>query len=271
MTFLTTNGKLTDDRYSSFWKKINKRGWFVILSLSLMLIFLIAQEYNNQNLSENNNLTIKEERKKQDSIITVGINSGVKSSNRKLFSDLSTAFAEQGLKIDTLKKTIVKLEDIKPNTTNNYSQNDPVVRINSDGVFYKEKRNGIDIYGLKIMSVDAGSTNHKILCYLLSEFSDGQYDLSRMNVFPQSLKIPKDRNWECSFRNDVKADGNRIYIYLKGSYTTLDSVKTYQVDDLYFYDKKDNKCSMLLNAKRNEILKIIQRVPENVLKTNEGS
>jgi hypothetical protein len=270
LTFLTTNGKLTDDRYSKLWERINKRGKAVIITLIIMLFLLTAQEFNNQNISDNNTFSIKKERRKQDSIITTGIKLGVESNSKKLYQDLSTAFAKEGLKIDTLKKTITKLESLKP-TVNNYSQNDPVLRINKEGVSLKEKKNNIDKYGLKITSSDAGSTNHKILCYLLSEFADKTYDLSKINLFPENLKIPKNGNWETSFNDNIKADGENIYIYLKGTYTTLDGTKKYNIDDLYCYNKLDKTCMTLLNSKRNQILKIIQRVPENVLKTSEGN
>ncbi len=121
LTFLTTKGGLTDNRFTNIWKKLTYRGWIVICILFLMLILLIAQEYNNQNINKRNVLILKKERDQKDSIITERVKGGVDLNRKKLFEDLSKAFAKQELRIDTVKKTLQILRDSVKTTVNNYS------------------------------------------------------------------------------------------------------------------------------------------------------
>ena len=85
-----------------------------------MIWTLTAQEFNTQNSNDNKDLLLKKEIIFRDSLITVGIRSGVDSSSNRLFKNLSKAFADQNLKIDTLQNTIYIIKDsIKTSITNN--------------------------------------------------------------------------------------------------------------------------------------------------------
>lgn len=92
-----------------------------------------------------------------------------------------------------------------------------------------------------------------------------------MNFFPKALKIPKNAVWESGWgnKNTGKVIKN-IYLYLVGTYTSLDASKSLNVDDLYHYDANSKKTSTLLNKERDRVLTIIKSVPEkNLINDNE--
>jgi hypothetical protein len=239
LTFLTTKGGLTDNRNNNPWKRMTKRGKRVIFVLFLMLLLLVSQEYNNQNLRKKNQTEMTDERVQRDSLIADGI-----------------------------KRGIVKVirDSIRSNVVNNYSLGDPVLII--ENIFLKNKNTKSGEYGLTFKSADEGSTNFNILSYLLTG-KNGEYDLSKLNFFPRGLKLPKNAAWTMYFGSASSPIADTIYIYLKGSYTKLDGSKLYKIDDLYFYNLLENKVSILPNSKRDSIIRIIKKVPENKLVLKE--
>jgi hypothetical protein len=265
LTFLTTKGGLTDNRFIKPWEKLTQRGKIVFFILFMIFVLLVSQEWNNQNREKRNNSVLKKERDDRDSVITEGIKAGVDSNRKKLFEDISKAFLQQELRIDTVNKTIKIIRDsLKKTTINNYSEGDPVIIIGNNGIFPKDKSVMNGAYKITFKSVDEGSTNYNIVCYLLTEDKDGN-DLSKINFFPKNLKLAKNAEWTTGFGSFSSPPAKTIYVYLKGSYTTLDGAKLYKLDDLYLYNSAENKVSILLNSERDKIIKLINSVPESKL------
>src|SRR5258705_10506961 len=84
LTFLTTKGGLTDNRFSHPWKRLTKRGKKVLLILIIMGLLLLAQEWNTNASNDRKEITLKTEREQKDSIITDGIKKGVDSESKRL-------------------------------------------------------------------------------------------------------------------------------------------------------------------------------------------
>ncbi len=149
LTFLTTKGRLTKRNPPKSWGNLTQSGKYVIYLLAFMAIILITQELNNQNSNENKNLLLKKEQENRDSIITSRVNIGVESTSRRLFDNLSKAFSAQNLKFDTLKNIIEVVRDsLKTSVINNYAQDDPMLFIDTNGVFLKETKDLVNEYGL---------------------------------------------------------------------------------------------------------------------------
>ena len=111
LTFLTTKGGLTDNRFSKPWEKLTTRGKQVFLLLIFMTILLALQEWNSQTKNDEKDAALESETHQRDSVITNGIRQGVDSSSRKLFADLSEALAKQKLEFDPINKEIKNLKD----------------------------------------------------------------------------------------------------------------------------------------------------------------
>jgi len=111
LTFLTTKGGLTDNRFSKPWERLTKRGKQVFLLLIIMTALLVLQEWNSQTKNDEKDKLLEAETHQRDSIVTNGIKQGVDSSSRKLFADLSEALAKQKLEFDPINKEIKNLKD----------------------------------------------------------------------------------------------------------------------------------------------------------------
>ncbi len=125
---------------------------------------------------------------------------------------------------------------------------------------------GTGVYKITFKSIDAGSSNFNVICYLLTEdINSGNYDLSKINFFPKNLRIPKNAEYSAGFGSLSSPAAKTIYVLLKGTYTTIDGTKSYKLDDLYIYRAAENKVSILLNSERSKIIKIIKSIPEKKL------
>ncbi len=213
-----------------------------------MVLMQIWQEWNNQRENDQNDLKLTSERNQRDSLITVG----VEKNRRELFEDISKAFAKQELKLDVVTKEISRIRDSTKIITNNFGQPDPVLLIRSNGIYFKTTADSMNIYTIRLTSFDAGSTNFDISCYILAQFIDGTYDFGKMN-FPGGGQIPK--NGICT--TDLlptKIKCNKIYVYLKGTYTTLDNIKTYKIDTVYEYDSNQNNVVIVSQNIKKELV-----------------
>lgn len=262
LTLLTTKGGLTDNRYSKLWEKLTQRGKYVISLLVLISITLVAQEINNQNSNENKDFLLKREQENRDSIITNRVNIGVESSSNRLFENLSKAFSSQNLKIDTLKNIIKVVRDsIKTSVINNYAQDDPMLFIDSLGVFLKYKKELISEYGLNITSAKAGSSNLNLQTHILVYYSNRPFQLWKTNPFQKHLKIGKDTKWETGFSIQSSVPVTKIYIDLKGTYKSFDESKEYTIDNLYLYNVDKNNCKMIMGKEYDLVKDIIKFYP----------
>lgn len=260
LTFLTTKGNLTDNRHENYWRKLTTRGKFVFFNLFGILLLLILQEYNNQNSSINKDFIISQERDSRDSLITTGIKEGINHSNNQFYENIANAFANQGLELDTLNNTIIKIKDSLETRTVYYNQPEPVLFIKQNGIYIKESTNLSKHYAIEFVSQDAGSTNFQIECYILSEHLDKTNHLSRMNFFTKKMRLPKNSVWKSGYRSINSKECSLIYFYLKGQYSTLDNKKTIKIQDIYQFDCKENKVSKLIRN-QNQIIEKINSIP----------
>lgn len=257
LTFLTTKGSLTSDNHSRLWDKLTKRGKIVFFLLIAIAIILSYQEYNNQVSNENKDILLTKERNQRDSLVTNGINSGVESNSNRLFNKLSLAFANQNLKIDTLKNTVVKIKgSVKP-TINNYPQDVPVFSIEAKGVRLKSLQNANYEYEVDFRSLDAGSANYKVDAHMFTEYQNNTYSLTKPNLLA-NVKIPKNGKWTIGFQVNSVIPIKNIYLYFVGNYTTLDGIKSYPIDDIYLYEESNKTTWTLMNPERNKIISQIK-------------
>lgn len=251
LTFLTTKGGLTNNTKKGFIKKLTKRGRITGFVLLCIFLLLIGQEANNQNLASNQELTLKKERDIRDASITHGIKQGVDSASSKLFNDVSRAFANQNLKIDTLRKTIVDLRYLD-RVTNNYnvSDKDPTILINTeDGITLAKNH-----YRVEIESNAAGSTNFNINCYLLIELNDGRRILEKPQIFFPEAKIMTKMYAPLT---TTTKNINEFYLYMTGEYSNMSISKNYTIDFLYRYNPKEGKTWGMVGPSKKLILDII--------------
>src|SRR5690606_1190664 len=139
--------------------------------LIAMGLLLLLQEWNTNTKNDRKEAILVKERDLKDSIVSAGIKKGVDSASKRLYDDISKAFAKQEFRLDTVKKDVERIRDSAKGTINNYSQPDPVLLVGGSSVTVKDTTSNIKNYSIEFTSVDAGSTNFDIKCYLLTEFT----------------------------------------------------------------------------------------------------
>lgn len=274
LTFLTAKGGLTDNRFNNPFKVLTQRGKIVLSVLIFIALLLTGQEYNSQTKIDIAEKTAKIEnakkdalllleRNQRDSIITNGIKVGIDSSSTKLFNEISLAFKKQGLKIDTLNKTIKIIRDSsKAKVTNNYmNQEDPFFAIDTGGIKIDRKSGDKTHYSITFSSHFAASTNYDIKTYVIFQFADGSNSFGIQHKFlDYTAKIPKNGAIVTGMSTMLPEEAyNGLYLYIKGKYTTLDGKKSYNIDDLYRYNLKTRRTEMTPNSYKENILKLIPK------------
>jgi hypothetical protein len=250
ISFVSVKGTLSNLTYrKKWWKIITKRGWLVIgLAVSIIGLLLWQNSINEKNASIKD-AQLKTEQNNSDSIIAVKVD-----SNRKiLFKDLSEALAKQNLKIDTITKSLYKIKDSTVTIiNNNYSQVDPVLDISEKGI--KFIRGELNTHTLRISysSFNTGSSNFDITLHIIASFDIGpnQY-LGSSKPLPNNLKIPAKRdfitNKEIITLNSFTKVFKVFYLYLLGSYSTIDKRKSYSIETLYKYDVEKESITLIGN------------------------
>lgn len=262
VTFLTTKGGLTDNR-RKWWKRLTNRGRLAAL-IFICIIGLgtwqeLSLEWKGDRLkieSERKDAVIMHEKETKDSTIAAGIKTGVEINRKILFEDLSKAFAKQEFGLDTVKQEIYRIRDSARTVINNYSQPDPILTV--DTIYFKEKNKIGGNYQIVYRCYNAGSTNFDIKMYALFQYPDGTIEYATSGIaIPKMLHLGKDTWWESGFTIAANKKINIIFVYLKGGYTTLDGLKSYQIDELVAYDLENPRVEFPNNQYRDRILKYI--------------
>ncbi len=264
LTFLTTKGGLTDNRNKGVWKRLTSRGKKVFFVLLTILFVLVVQEWNNINSSNLKDSLLKNEQRQRDSIIEQKLTYATDSINKKYYQNISIAFSKQDLKLDTLNQTIVKIKN--NSKLNSYQQINPVFFIDSTAISLTRKTGSLSHYDLTITLRDAGATNFSIDCRILTRYTNDYYSLTTINFFPDNMRMPKNSIYKTgfsslNFRDNLNA--TNVYLNFKGTYTSIDGLKSYQINDIYDYNVRENKVTFPANYYRKKLLDIINKLPEN--------
>lgn len=257
-TVLSTKGGLTNNRKKKL-NKLTRRGRYFAGINILILAVLLFQDFNTRTAADNKQIELKRERNTRDSLITVGIKSGVDSSSNKLFRDISAAFAEQQLKLDTLTNQLSLVKISTPKVINHLGDS-PVIHVHNNGISLRNDLGPLRSYNLTIECRDAGATNFKIRTSILTEYENQKYSVTEMNFFPEGFKTYKNSSFSTGWKSLGKGKSKNLYVYFKGTYTSLDGLNTFKIDDLFFYNEKSGKTTLTVGSKRDLILNIISQL-----------
>jgi hypothetical protein len=264
LTFLTTKGGLTDNRFSKPWLRLTKRGKKVFFLLVIMVVLLAIQEWNSQAKSDKKDNLLKKERTQRDSIITEGIQHGVDSSSKKLFNNLSEAFAKQELKFDPIKKEIKNLKDSIKNLVVN-PEEVPVlmVKITHD----KQGDTSIRINRAFIASTASAKISYMYDFWQVN-YSDGSKELLPKNqLIYGPLIISKEYPLiKGTTIKNIHKEINYVNIAMFGSFSSLNNNKQIVFKEVYQYTLSTKSYQTLDVNARDRFYKDYQINTENTNK-----
>lgn len=249
LIFMQVRGGLEDRRFNKWHKKIRRRGWIVIF-LYFLIITMGVGIRRIQYLNE------EYQQKARDSLITEGIQAGIdskiKEANKSLLSNISDSLVRYGLKIDTLKGTIIKNGKQKTSRIL-VKEIEPFLEISAlkeandfeSGKYFK----------LDIISKNAPSTNFNVRVRVWLEYLDGRYRGITFDLLPEESRM--DKNYlvirPLSLGN---VDNLRMmHIHIKGSYTNLLGSNRYYLDEIIYKDFTGEKKGNRLTGQEKEKFK----------------
>ncbi|MFD2098544.1 hypothetical protein [Flagellimonas iocasae] len=252
-TFLTARGPLTDKRFKKkWWKKINSRGRIVILVNFFILIIYILQSVNNANWLDLKNMELKKEQDERSEIIQ----RKVKEETGKIFNSMSIAFANQGIKIDSLQEYVSNQKSISQITNNRIFENEPYFHIKSNAL--KIGDDGL-YYGLYVQDASAANFEAKFKIFVL--WSDGNKEIFERPFLTPDFTIPANRELTNLKLVDFKNEDlfvEQFFIQFKGNYSNLDKSKKFPFDYVFSYDKKKKKFLPQFNESKDSVLKFFK-------------
>ena len=252
ISFASVKGTLTDLRHKRRpWKMITRRGWIVVMGNVGVSVILLLQNKHNDNISNQKDAQLKNEREKSDSIIGVKVD----SSRRILFKDLSLAFAEQKLKLDTVSKTIKEFQDTTKKSINFITQELPILNIEENGIIVEENPNSSKRITLTIKSYDGASTDLdlKISIVLTPAIGPNVY-AGTHKPFNKESKIPKGGFSSFGFDLNFYRDLLKTFFWVRGSFSTLDKTKQFAINALYQYDNYTKRTTEVIDPVFKELI-----------------
>lgn len=115
LTFLSTKGGFTDDRFSSLGKKFTRRGLKAVTTLIFITGLLVCQEINSDFIQKSQTTALMDEIKIRNELVEKGINEGIDSLNgqnkdlKKLTDSLYINSELQKIKITDLLEQNISL------------------------------------------------------------------------------------------------------------------------------------------------------------------
>ena len=244
LTFLTSKSGLYDNRFNAVWKKLTKRGWKVFFLSFTVLLMLGLQEWNSERNEINKDKAIESERFKQEKLTANGISKGIEANRKKLFSDLSEAFAKQKLEFNPLKKEI---NDLKDSLTILIPSPEGLPVLN---ILYSDDKNGNDSFKIKgTFYMDGASGRIKYLDdFWEIHFTDGTVGtLPKERLIYGPIDIAQDlsitKGTEVWFLREIKY----INIAIIGKFSTLLNRNVINYAEVFQYNLI-NKTTQQLDA-----------------------
>jgi hypothetical protein len=241
-TFISTQG-LIDNRYKGL-KKIQKKGWKLILLNLLILLLLVVQYVCNEHKSNLKDTDFKKQQELRDKILKNRYDSSLlvikntfDKSNIEVITTISDVLGKYGYKLDSTNELVRILNNSSKNS------NDPILHCNS--IKFLSKKGDNSYYEFSVASSDAGSTGFDIKFYIIGQDKSNKFRLICSESFMgKENKMFKDSEEPLivGIRNDSVY--SIIYFRLIGTYMNADKTKSYPIDEVCSY-RIDDKCFSL--------------------------
>ncbi|MBN2829264.1 MAG: hypothetical protein JXR56_02960 [Candidatus Cloacimonetes bacterium] len=251
-TFITTKGKLTDDRRKGF-HALKKNGWTLISINMIILLLLIIQFLFNENTEAKKNEENIKNQAERDSILAAKYDSSLliiksrfDSSNIEVISTIAEGLGKYGFMFDSANKSLIKL--VRDSSKTKVIVPDDPVLFCSDFAFY-DRQDDFSWYKITFTSLDASCSNFNLICGFFGVDSTNQIENLKFIGFNKFLtvsdKIPKDMSAPYYYRINNDSLYSMLYFRLYGTYQNLDQTKTFPIDDSYFYNFKSKTCGRI--------------------------
>lgn len=244
-TVVSSKGGLYDKRCK--WNKvITKRGWSVVILLLFAIGLTIRQTVSSKKAEQKKELILLEQNRIRDSAYDSNLKESVEENRKKLFSDLSEALASQSLRLDTVTKSLEKLEDPRKQVIVKTPFSEPTIMMGEDAITYTKLGNDSLRFSYKLTSKDEKSKNLNISAYIeIVETNGSIITEGPFNIFEQK-EITTNAYLNEFFTVPKKIEEiNFIHFAIWGTYTGIENSKIYRIKEVYLYNPLANSTKYL--------------------------
>jgi hypothetical protein len=269
-SFVSSSGKLIDDRSKGI-KKIKRKGWFII-SLNLCIVILsVLQYFFKEGEIKQKEKEAQTNQAKRDSALKSNYDSSLyvlkskfDTSTINIVSTISQKLGEYGFRLDSTGK---RLEKVMKDSAKLkiLSQEDPVLEICAqDGIKLVKTNTGDYKFAISICSTDASSTGFNLrIFFIFADSLNNFYKVKNTSSLSDKLQISKDASSIYYYGPIPKIDYRMLFVYILGTYKNMERTKTFNIDQIAYYNKVGNSSGYIIGETRK---KIINYINQNITK-----
>lgn len=242
-TIFSSMGNIIDKR-RKWWRRLKFNGYAILFS-GICIIGLGFWQFK----------LIKNSEAAKDDIIKTEIQNGVNSIKMDLFHDLSEAFAEQGIQLDSISNLFEGLRDSVKTVVVNSPVEDPIIVLRHNSISYEEINSDIK-FKISLTTLDESAKMNQLKYFCVLNANDNRIHKTRTGIFPvDGFIFPKEQNSTVEFIIHEAPDFESINIALFGSYSNRAGDQIIEHKELYEYNLKTGVTSMKSHIIRDEIFK----------------
>lgn len=259
-SFIPSTGKIFDNRCTGL-KKIQRKGWFTIICIIILINLTVLQNWFNERETKNKEKQALIEQNRRDSIQRKNYDYSLTEMKRKFdASNINTvktvaeALGKYGFKLDSANLNLVKVVRDSAKTNVILPDSPVLVLCNSYGIELEKSTVDRPLYTLSICSQDASSSNFNVVVKLLvADSLDNIIHISTIEGLTKDVVIPKGNAFQQTLHIPNNWRYSSLYVSIKGTYQDFNRTKIYPVDNVYYYKVQSKKFGILIGRNRENI------------------
>jgi hypothetical protein len=260
-TFVSTKG-LTDSRYK-WLKRIQKRGWNLIIINLLILLLLIGQYFLNDYKSNKKDIKFQKQQELRDEILKrrydsslLDIKTRFDTSNIQVITTVSDVLGKYGYRLDSTNKLLKALKD--SSKTRVKMPDDPILFCNS--IKFHSMDGVTPMYEFSVACKDASSTGFDIKFYVIGQDKTNKYWFIASESF-MGIENRMFKNSEEPLLIGIRNDSvySILYFRLVGTYMNADKTKKYAIDEVCSFRTVNKSFSIEPKYMREYIINFIEQ------------
>jgi hypothetical protein len=265
-SFLSSTGDIIDKERKGL-KAVTIKGWILLVLNFGILLFSVLQYRQNDIDVKQKEEDANNKQLQRDSILREQYNSSLYTmkqkydeSHKSIVLTIANALGKYGYQLDSSNKILVKL--IRDSSkTKVILPDDPVLIIDpTDGIKLLNEANGIHHYQISVLSTNASSAFFNIKCFFVVADSLGNYYfVKQLDLLSKDDKIPKDFSKGVFYEYSPRLAYSFLYVLLRGNYKNYDGTKSFEINDLYYYNKIGKTFGGMSGKTRTSVIECINK------------
>lgn len=262
ISFLPSIGKVFDKRRRGL-DRIQPIGRVLIILNLFTVALSVAQYFINEAEVVTKEKAAKRDKQYGDSILKASYDTSLAAMKRKfdtstikVIRTVSTTLGKYGYKLDSTSNNLVKIV------------REPVKEIENPelslcgGIKYEGQKNGLDRYSITYCSNSGTSTNFNLHCYAIiaDTLMNNLFYLGPADTPSKEMKILNGKSVDALLYVTDKRDYNEMFLYITGTYTNIYSSKLFQVNEVYYYEKKTREFGIVVRKDKMKIVDYINKI-----------